>query len=193
MKGKQPMLSAHYSFSTSANKLSALCLTEQKAVEKHIHYGTSQCRSFHIVCTFDNGDVEFLHPSVSATVLKGGEHNGTWGAGRIIVSISGLIPFPTSAMLPVRQPSCTSFEFDILQIADSSNTLQSTNLVQQSAMYRMSKQRPCSMASGQVPLRASSAGRGFSLSTKTLGMRYSGWYPMDCADGRWYSLRLQTG
>lgn len=107
MKGEQPMLSAHYSFfHLGKQAVRFLCLTEQKAVETH-PFGTSQCRSFHVVCTFDNGDVEFLHPSVSATVLKG-ESIMASGCRSIIFSISGFIPFPTSAMLPVRQPSCTS-------------------------------------------------------------------------------------
>ena len=69
-------LEALVTLSTSAKRLSACGATpEEQSVETH-PLGTSQSGGFHVVGTFDDGNIQFLDTAITATVLERRQKDG---------------------------------------------------------------------------------------------------------------------
>ena len=81
-----------------------------------------------------DGNTLFPDPPKTATVLERRQKDG------IGMQVDYLFYIRVHSIPYIGDASCAAailhfLQFDILQIADSSNTFQSTNLVEQSAMY----------------------------------------------------------
>ena len=105
---------------------------EEQSVETH-PLGTSQSGGFHVVGTFDDGNIQFLDTAITATVLERRQKDGIG----MQVDDALHIGIHTVATIGDGAPAAgfvNGGQFDVLQVADTADATKHTQIIHQSAV-----------------------------------------------------------
>ena len=127
----EPLITAVY---FSKKTISFWSCAEQQSIKTH-PFSTSQSGSFHIISTFNNGNIQLLNTPVTTTIFKRRKQNG------IRMQVDNLFHIRIHAVTAIDNSSpfnafLHDWQFDIFQVADTTDTVESSQIVHQSAMYR---------------------------------------------------------